>query len=101
MESTKEPGTVIGYPRQGGEGLSHLLGRTSPSRPRVWPLAVALVLGLFPLFVPFAVWATVDYWRRPLSETRWRVVAVVLLALGLTNFVAFLAYGYERHWSIG
>ena len=101
MEGTSQRGTVVGYPRAEGEGLSHLLARTPPSRPRVWPLVVALVLGLFPLLVPFAVWATVDYWRRPLSQPRWRAVAVVMLALGLVNFVAFLVYGYGRHWTIG
>ena len=101
MEGTSQRGTVVGYPRADGEGLSHLLARTPPSRPPVWPLLVALVLGLFPLLVPFAVWATVDYWRRPLSQPRWRAVAVVMLALGLVNFVAFLVYGYGRHWAIG
>ncbi|MGA8977804.1 MAG: hypothetical protein WB473_01670 [Pedococcus sp.] len=57
------------------------------SDPPVGRLLLALVLGLFPLMVPFAVWATVSYWRAPRRRWVWRAVALVLVALGLANFV--------------
>ena len=101
MEGTTSGRTVVGYPRPEGVPVAVLVSTTPPSLPRVWPLAVALVLGLHPLLVPFAVWAAVDYWRRPLSRLRWRVVSVLFVALGVANIVGFLVHGYGRHYGVG
>ncbi len=98
----RSPLMVSGYSRRvEGQPMADLLSSVEPSDPPVGRLLLALVLGLFPLMVPFAVWATVSYWRAPRSRWVWRAVALVLVALGLANFVGFLVYGYGRHYLVG
>lgn len=95
-------GRVVGYPKPAtGLSVTELLATTTPSSPRAWPLVVALVVGLFPLAFPVAVWATVSYWRRPRSQWRWRWFSMGMLGLGLLNFVGFLVYGYGRYYTFG
>jgi hypothetical protein len=77
-----------------------VLASASPTAPPIGLLVVGLVVGLFPLTFPFAVWAALRYWRAPLSQWRWRCVALLMVGLGLVNVVGFLAYGYGRHFTI-
>ena len=100
-ESHPGPLMVAGYAGREGRSVSELLDSVSPTAPPVRVLVVALVAGLFPLIFPFAAWATVQYWRAPLSQRRWRWVSLVMLSLSLFNLVGFLAYGYGRHYSFG
>ena len=101
MPSRGGPPTVVGYTHREGRPIADVLTSASPTAPPVRVLVVALVVGLFPLTYPFAVWAAVQYWRAPLSEWRWRWVSLAMLGLGLFNLVGFLAYGYGRHFSFG
>ena len=95
------PLMVAAYARREGLSVAELLDSASPTAPPVRVLVVALVAGLFPLVFPFAAWATVQYWRAPLSQWRWRWVSLVMLGLDLLNVVGFLAYGYGRHYTFG
>ncbi|NNM44566.1 hypothetical protein [Knoellia koreensis] len=90
---------VVGYPRVAGDPVASVVLSVPPSpaaRTKLW----WLVAGVVPFLVPFAVWATVSYWRMPRSESRWRLLAAVVLVLELANFVGFMIYGYGRHYLV-
>lgn len=101
VQSQEGPHTVVGYTHREGRPIAAVLTSASPTAPPVRGLVVALVVGLFPLTFPLAVWAAVQYWQAPLSQWRWRWVSLVMLCLGLFNLVGFLAYGYGRYFSLG
>ena len=100
VQSEEGPLTVVGYGHREGRTVTMVLASASPTAPPVGLLVVGLVAGLFPLTFPFAVWTAVRYWRAPLSQWRWRCVALLMVGLGLLNVVGFLAYGYGRHFTI-
>jgi hypothetical protein len=99
-QSQSSPPTVVGYGHSEGRPVAEILASGTPTSPPIGRLVVAMVVGLFPLTYPLAVWAAVPYWQAPLSQRRWRAVSLVLLAMGLFNVVGFLAYGYGRHFSL-
>jgi hypothetical protein len=99
MSTVNEVPKVVGYPRAEGAPVADIVSRTPPSAPstrRLW----WLLGGILPPLVPFAVWASVTYWRMPRSQTRWIVLSAVVLTLEIANFVGFMIYGYGRHYLV-
>lgn len=72
----------------------------SPSRPKIWPLLLAL------LIIPFSLWLTVIAWQQPLTVMSsvkgaahgWVVGLLSLSCAGLFALLAFSQLKYMLRW---